>query len=240
MKKKIIILVVVILSIILVAFTFILFTSVKKDLKIESSLTKEVTELNLLIENNDNSNINTRLNTITTSGDYVLVEKAAKNYLKDKEKLFKEMYEILDNSDNIENLLMIDNIKTDGKEFTNTISLINNTGGKLTKLRDEYQSLTSKEKIESYLTKKLREDDYYNDYYLNELMADMMNNQKNLDAINEYLATVSKLKDIFTFLRENKDNWNLENDKIMFNSETLYNYYEGLLTGISDYKINNM
>ena len=240
MKKKIIILVVVILSIILVAFTFILFTSVKKDLKIESSLTKEVTELNLLIENNDNSNINTRLNTITTSGDYVLVEKAAKNYLKDKEKLFKEMYEILDNSDNIENLLMIDNIKADGKEFTNTISLINNTGSKLTKLRDEYQSLSSREKIESYLSKKLREDDYYNDYYLNELMVDMMNNQKNLDAINKYLATVSKLKDIFTFLRENKDNWNLENDKIMFSSETLYNYYEGLLTGISDDKINNM
>lgn len=240
MKKKIIILVVVILFIILLAFTVILFTSVKKDLKIESNLTKEVAELNLLIENNDNSNINKRLNTITTSGDYVLVEKAAKNYLKDKEKLFKEMYEILDNSDNIENLLMIDNIKTDGKEFTNTISLINNTGSKLTKLRDEYQSLTSKEKIESYLTKRLREDDYYNDYYLNELMADMMNNQKNLDAINEYLATVSKLKDIFSFLRENKDNWNLENDKIMFNSETLYNYYEGLLTGISDDKVNNM
>ena len=160
--------------------------------------------------------------------------------MKDKEKLFKEMYEILDNSDNIENLLMIDNIKADGKEFTNTISLINNTGSKLTKLRDEYQSLTSREKIESYLTKKLREDDYYNDYYLNELMADMMNNQKNLDAINEYLATVSKLKDIFSFLRENKDNWNLENDKIMFSSETLYNYYEGLLTGISDDKVNNM
>ena len=192
------------------------------------------------LENNDTDNINTRLNTITTSGDYVLVKKAAKNYLKDKEKLFKEMYEILDNSDNIENLLMIDNIKTDSKEFVNTISLINNTGSKLTKLRDEYQSLTSKEKIESYLSKKLREDDYYNDYYLNELMADMMNNQKNLDAINEYLATVSKLKDIFSFLRENKDNWNLENDKIMFNSETLYNYYEGLLTGISDDKINNM
>lgn len=53
MKKKIIILVVVILSIILLAFTVILFTSVKKDLKIESNLTKEVTELNLLIENND-------------------------------------------------------------------------------------------------------------------------------------------------------------------------------------------
>ena len=192
------------------------------------------------LENNDTDNINTRLNTITTSGDYVLVKKAAKNYLKDKEKLFKEMYEILDNSDNIENLLMIDNIKTDSKEFVNTLSLINNTGSKLTKLRDEYQSLTSKEKIESYLSKKLREDDYYNDYYLNELMTDMMNNQKNLDAINEYLATVSKLKDIFTFLKENKDNWNLENDKIMFNSEALYNYYEGLLTGISDDKINNM
>ena len=240
MKKKIIILVVAILFIILLVFTTLLLTEVKKDLKIESNLTKEITELNLLIENNDTSSINKRLNTITTNGDYVLVEKAAKNYLKDKEKLFKEMYEILDNSDNIENLLMIDNIKTDSKDFVNTLSLINNTGSKLTKLRDEYQSFTSKEKIESYLTKKLREDDYYNDYYLNELMADMTNNQKNLEIINEYLATVSKLKDIFSFLRENKDNWNLENDKIMFNSEALYNYYEGLLTGISDDKINNM
>lgn len=240
MKKKVIISVVVILSIILVAFITLLLTEVKKDLKMESNLTKEITELNLLIENNDTDNINTRLNTITTSGDYVLVEKAAKNYLKDKEKLFKEMYEILDNSDNIENLLMIDNIKTDSKEFVNTLSLINNTGSKLTKLRDEYQKLTSKEKIESYLSKKLREDDYYNDYYLNDLMADMMNNQKNLEAINEYLATLSKLKEIFSFLKENKDNWNLVNDKIMFNSETLYNSYEELLTGISDDKINNM
>ncbi len=38
--------------------------------------------------------------------------------------------------------------------------------------------LVVEKKIESYLSKKLREDDYYNDYYLNELMADMMNNQK--------------------------------------------------------------
>ena len=77
-----------IMIIILLTFTFILFTSVKKDLKIESNLTKEITELNLLIENNDTSSINKRLNTITTNGDYVLVEKAAKNYLKDKEKLW--------------------------------------------------------------------------------------------------------------------------------------------------------
>ncbi len=34
------------------------------------------------------------------------------------------MYEILDNSDNIGNLLMADNIKADGKEFVNTIKLI--------------------------------------------------------------------------------------------------------------------
>jgi|GEM_PF-6070174 len=240
MKKKVIISVVAILSIILVAFITLLLTEVKKDLKIEGNLTKEITELNLLIENNDTDNINKRLNTITTSGDYVLVEKASKNYLKDKEKLFKEMYEVLDNNDNIENLLTADNIKVDGKEFVNTITLINNTGSKLTKLRDEYLSLTSKEKIESYLAKKLRDDDYYSDYYLNDLMADMMNNQKNLEAINEYLATVSKLKKIFGFLKENKDNWNLENDKMMFNSETLYNYYEELLIGVSGNKINSM
>ena len=79
------------------------------------------------------------------------------------------MYEILDNSDNIENLLMIDNIKTDGKEFTNTISSINNR--KPCQIKRIYQSLTSKEKIEDYLTKKLREDDYYNDYFICRMKA---------------------------------------------------------------------
>lgn len=78
---------------------------------------------------------------------------------------------------------------------------------------DDNIKADGKEKIGSYLTKKLREDGYYND-----LMIDMMNNQKNLEAINEYLTTVSKLKDVFSFLRENKDNWNLINDKLMFNS----------------------
>ena len=81
-KKKILITVVVIIAILIVVFAVIIGHFVKSDLTMESNLTKEITEINLLIENNskDTSSIDQRLNTINTSGDYVLVESCVKLY----------------------------------------------------------------------------------------------------------------------------------------------------------------
>lgn len=241
MKKKLLITIVILITILVIAVTVIFGHFIKNDLTMENDLTKEVTEINLLIENNSkDTNIDKRLNTINTSGDYMLVEKAAKRYLKDKRKLFTSLYTTLDGTDKIEKVLTIENIKADAKNFTNTMKLLNTIGLELTSLREKYVNLTSEKTILSYLNKNLREDDYYKEYYLDELMQDMSKSEENLKEIDDILETIIGLKEVFNFLITNQDYWNIENDKVIFNSENLYNAYKELLTNISkDNKATN-
>ena len=125
MKKKLLITIIIIITILVIAVAVILGHFIKNDLTMENNLTKEVTEINLLRENNSkDTNIDKRLNTINTSGDYMLVEKAAKRYLKDKRKLFTSLYTTLDSTDRIEKVLTMENIKADAKSFTNTMKLL--------------------------------------------------------------------------------------------------------------------
>ena len=240
-KKKLLITIIIIITILVIAVAVILGHFIKNDLTMENDLTKEVTEINLLIENNSkDTDIDKRLNTINTSGDYMLVEKAAKRYLKDKRKLFTSLYTTLDGTDKIEKVLTIENIKADAKNFTNTMKLLNTTGLELTSLREKYVNLTSEKTILSYLNKNLREDDYYKEYYLDELMQDMSKSEENLKEIDDILETIIGLKEVFNFLITNQNYWNIENDKVMFNSENLYNAYKELLTNISkDNKTTN-
>lgn len=241
MKKKLLITIIIIITILIIAVAVIFGHFIKNDLTMENNLTKEVTEINLLIENNSkDTDIDKRLNTINTSGDYMLVEKAAKRYLKDKRKLFTSLYTTLDGTDKIEKVLTIENIKADAKNFTNTMKLLNTTGLELTSLREKYVNLTSEKTILSYLNKNLREDDYYKEYYLDELMQDMSESEENLKKIDDILETIIGLKEVFNFLITNQDYWNIENDKVIFNSENLYNAYKELLTNISkDNKATN-
>lgn len=240
-KKKLLITIIIIITILIIAVAVIFGHFIKNDLTMENNLTKEVTEINLLIENNSkDTDIDKRLNTINTSGDYMLVEKAAKRYLKDKRKLFTSLYTTLDGTDKIEKVLTIENIKADAKNFTNTMKLLNTTGLELTSLREKYVNLTSEKTILSYLNKNLREDDYYKEYYLDELMQDMSKSEENLKEIDDILETIIGLKEVFNFLITNQNYWNIENDKVMFNSENLYNAYKELLTNISkDNKTTN-
>lgn len=235
MKKKLLITIVILITILVITVTVIFGHFIKNDLTMENNLTKEVTEINLLIENSSkDTNIDKRLNTINTSGDYMLVEKAAKRYLKDKRKLFTSLYTTLDSTDKIEKVLTMENIKADAKNFTNTMKLLNTTGLELTNLREKYINLTSEKTILSYLNKNLREDDYYKEYYLDELMQDMSKKEEDLKAIDDMLETIIGLKEVFNFLITNQNYWNIENDKVMFSSEELYNTYEQLLTRISE------
>ncbi len=234
-KKKLLITIIIIITILVIAVAVILGHFIKNDLTMENDLTKEVTEINLLIENNSkDTNIDKRLNTINTSGDYMLVEKAAKRYLKDKRKLFTSLYTTLDSTDEIEKVLTMENIKADAKNFTNTMNLLNTTGLELTNLREKYINLTSEKTILSYLNKNLREDDYYKEYYLDELMQDMSKKEEDLKAIDDMLETIIGLKEVFNFLITNQNYWNIENDKVMFSNEELYNTYKELLTRISE------
>ena len=62
----------------------------------------------------------------------------------------------------------------------------------------------------------------------------MSKKEEDLKAIDDMLETIIGLKEVFNFLITNQNYWNIENDKVMFSSEELYNTYEQLLTRISE------
>ena len=116
-KKKLLITIIIIITILVIAVAVILGHFIKNDLTMENDLTKEVTEINLLIENNSkDTSIDKRLNTINTSGDYMLVEKAAKRYLKDKENNARKYAQLRD--------CMLDAIKFNEAEGKDIVEIL--------------------------------------------------------------------------------------------------------------------
>ena len=208
------------------------------DLKEESKLKKEMTEVSSMIRSNnmDMKAFNARLNTTKTKGDYAVVEKAFKNYLKD---FFANIVDIIDILDDkkITNSLTVENYIADGPDFTNTKSYIEETSNKLEKDKSSYYNFFEEDKIMSYL-KKDGLDSYYKDLYRDEIIGDI-NDIKNDKSLEESIEKVVKMLDsskkVIDFLANNKSSWKVEGEQILFSSQSLLDEYNSLVAELTKY-----
>lgn len=108
MKKKVLISIVIILVILLATFGYF----IAKDLLQEEKLLLELDEINTLVnsDNIDIDEINAKLNSTITNGDYAIVEQAFKSYLKDSFNTSIKIAELL-NDEKITNILTVENYK---------------------------------------------------------------------------------------------------------------------------------
>lgn len=172
--------------------------------------------------------------TIKTSGKYGKIEKAEKEYMKEMSDLFKETLKIFTNED-LMNSLSIDNYKKDGPEFTQTKQLLADSKVKAEEL---IASLTSKITEDSMMEKikqveGLKEKDY--ELYRNLMLDD--ETRKALETSKEelegakttFLTNLQAIEDILNFLTENKTNWTLTDNNIMFSTTSLLNKYNELV-----------
>ena len=222
MKKKILIIIGVIILIALIALGVMLFL----DFKEEDKLKEELQEIsNLSNETNINTEeIKARLSRRISRGDYLKVEDAYKEYLTDALNNITNIYSILNDS-KIENLLSIENYKNDGPEFTETKEYINNTKEELQNLKNEYTSLFTEEKIMSYINNK-NVDEYYIDFYKDELMGIPEKEDQTVEReIDGVIKILDSSNTIIDFLINNKDNWKIENENIVFANQELTNEF---------------
>lgn len=234
MKKKVIIIVtvvIVVLAIIIGGFAYF----VSSGLKQEEKLTAEMTELNELVdkEDYDKNAVKERLDRVITKGDYAIVEKACKQYLSDISVIGQKIADIL-SDDSISELLSTENYKTDGPEFSNTKKYITETKQSLVELKNNYSELLTEDKIMSYITNK-ELDSYYTDLYRKELIGDLESekNDKTVDnAINSVISLLDNIEKIIDFLIANKNDWHIEGENIVFNSNSSLNKYNELLENL--------
>lgn len=231
-KKKIVF---IVIGIIILVLLGIFGYMVADEMNQTNKLIIEVDEVSQMFNQTslDYEIIEQKLSTNVSKGDYLVVEKAVKQYLSDALASMKELQSVVDD-DRITTLLTIDNYAEDGPDFVNTKEYIQNTRTTLENLKNEFISYTTQEKMDEYISDKGL-DEYYIELY-NELMggdkimqADIEELESSLDSIINMLSNTEVVID---FLIENKDSWQLQGENIVFFSNDLVNEYNELTSNI--------
>lgn len=209
---------------------------VVKDFRQEDILREEMLAFENLTreENIDVEQIDQRIRELKTTGDYGVVEKAVKQYLADGLNASIEIANVL-NDEKLVNALTPENYKEDGPEFTQTKQFLEEAKGKVESSKTELLELLSEEKIMSYIEGK-NLDQYYIDLYKELALAaenTSESDKQEVEAtINEVIGMLDIESQIINFLAENKGNWEVQEDTIVFDSETLQNQYNEYINQI--------
>ena len=231
MKKKVLIVLLIIIVIALVGVGYFVFT----DMQQEEKLKTELSELNDLVnaENIDMDAVNEKLDRRITTGDYEKVEDAYKSYLRDNFDNSIQIANIL-NDEKITTLLTVENYESDGKDFIESKEYITNTRTTLEECKNKYTEFLTEEKAMSYINDKGL-DSYYTDLYKNEFIGDMSTAAQDTTvqtSIDEVITILNTSEEVLNLLSENQNNWEIDEENISFNNESLSNQYDELVNSL--------
>lgn len=225
MKKTIIWIVIAIVLVIVIGIGVL----VVKDFKQEDILRQEMLEFENLTraETIDLDAIDQRIRELKTTGDYGVIEKAMKDYLADVVNVSVDIANIL-NDERMTNILTPANYAEDGPDFVETKQFLQESMEKIEQYKNEVLELLTNEKAMSYIENK-NLDQYYIDLYkeiaLSEDTALDEDNAEIENSLNEANQILETETQIINFLSENKGNWEVQGENIVFNSDALTNQY---------------
>ena len=225
MKKTIIWIIIAIVLVIVIGIGVL----VVKDFKQEDILRQEMLEFENLTraETIDLDAIDQRIRELKTTGDYGVIEKAMKDYLADVVNVSVDIANIL-NDERMTNILTPANYAEDGPDFVETKQFLQESMGKIEQYKNEVLELLTNEKAMSYIENK-NLDQYYIDLYkeiaLSEDTALDEDNAEIENSLNEANQILETETQIINFLSENKGNWEVQGENIVFNSDALTNQY---------------
>lgn len=220
---------VIILAIALVGgYFFINDVKQKEKLVDELSQIEEITSSGEL----DMEKLKEKTSNIVTTGKYAKVEKAAKNYASDVFNTANEIKTVLED-EKMAQLLTASNYKADGPEFVETKKYLSETKEKLQNFKTEMFGYLEDGKISSYIEAETT-DSYSIELYKNLLKEDIEmpeTERKEMEqAIDKVASMLDIAEEIINFLVENKGQWQVQGEQIVFNSNSLVQKYNGFLT----------
>ena len=227
--KKILIAVGVVVALIVLLLTIIII----KDLNQEEKLRQELNEIDSLInfDEFDYDKVNERLGKTISSGDYLVVEKAAKKYLKDTIDITLN-YVNLVSDEKFSNVLTLENYQEDGPNFINTKLYIKETKEQIEDNKNKILNQFNNETVLSYIENK-NLDSYYIDFYKSLAFsseAEITKNKQEIEQnINVIIDTLNVYDEVINFLISNKNNWTIEGEYIVFSNEEIHEQYNELL-----------
>lgn len=236
MKKsnKIIITICVIVFVLLAILAFFVI----RDIKQENNLDNELNDLLSSIDSYplNYNEIETKLNRTITTGSYLEVENSVKAYIGDFVNSVKTLDSLFD-SENIIKATSAENYKNDGPNFTQTKKNLSVANEELNKVSESLISFFTEEKAMSFIKDK-NLDDYYIELYkkytvVDENTSEIANTKKELtDSLDNFKKLIKQEQEIIDFLSKNKRSWKMENNEMVFYSQSLLDKYNKLVSEI--------
>lgn len=232
MKKniKIGIIVGVILLIIAIVGGYLFFNDImqKSKMIVEFEQIKEMTQA----EDLDLEKLKEKTSNIVSSGKYATVEKAAKNYASD---VFSKAFEIktLLQDEKIAQLLTASNYTKDGPEFVESKKYLSETKQKLEEGKTQMLSYFEESKINSYIEAETTNGSaiqLYQEFLSQDIKMSDSEKREIETSIDKVVSMLGIQEEVINFLVQNKGNWQVQGDKIVFHSNSLVTAYNAFLT----------
>ena len=221
---------------IIVAIGLIAFLVVRNFMT-DGKVQREIKELYDLIYNSDAYDLEAiynKLDDVVSDGAYAIVEIVAKNYLSDVFDKLLELEEII-NDDGMNNVLTVENYQEDGPNFTDTNEYLTEMKQKVLNLEatmlDDFEVNT----IMSYIVNEDLEESYIDLYGTLEFAKEnnINKNKENIEnAVDSFVSRIEGMEDVIKFLTENKNEWEITDDMIVFNDTSLSNEYNDMIANI--------
>ncbi len=175
---------------------------------------------------------------IYTSGDYAIVEKTMKDYISDYGKVSQQVIALVDD-DTLKNLLTVERIEQDGKEFNETLTYLNQKKTDIETVMNQMIAMTSDQEIMNAIKKTNVPVSYQNLYRKMMLDSDIAGalKQEQNDLIDTREKTIAFIDDyikIFEFLKANDSSYMISNGQILFQNESLYQQYQTLVNNLQN------
>ena len=227
--NKVILTILLVLVIFVVAIGIIyggrIINKAKLDRELENLVSKDISSVDLS-------------NTApVTSGEFAVVEQTVKEFFNEYSDLRKQFMDKV-NDDRLETILSTENYNQDGPDFTESINYINTAKGEFNNIADELLNLLSTENIEARIQDE-NIGDYYKDLYKGYFID---NNDLSTTFQETYQDTVddkslmNNLYDneikILNFLTENKEHWEVLDNKLTFDNQDLANTFNEMKSNI--------
>ncbi len=175
---------------------------------------------------------------IYTTGDYAVVEKTMKNYIADYGKISQQVITLIDD-DTLKNLLTVERIEQDGKEFHDTLTYLQKKKTDIEKVMNQMITMTSDQEIMNAIKKEKVSVSYQNLYrkmMLDSDIASALKQEQNnlIDTKEKTIAFIDDYIKIFEFLKENGSSYMVSDGQILFQNESLYQQYQSLVNSLQN------
>ena len=229
-KKKTIMMILVVVAILILVACGGYFGYQKYQEYLLSRETDKIGNLDIL-----NDKVDTK---IYTSGDYAIVEKTMKDYISDYGKVSQQVITLVDD-DTLKNLLTVERIERDGKEFNETLTYLNQKKTDIETVMNQMIAMTSDQEIMNAIKKTNVPVSYQNLYRKMMLDSDIAGalKQEQNDLIDTREKTIAFIDDyikIFEFLKANDSSYMVSNGQILFQNESLYQQYQTLVNNLQN------